>query len=185
MTKAADSLPQITSFDDALVGETRDEHECFEAVSLDLNIPNSEESNMEFASLCFLPHLDGETQLSEASANYNAEEIYAQEKSNCEFSYSSTGINEMTSEENHEKDIPHPSFASGVHLENGCSLVADILSTINSSDIPSVVVKVTKMSPFWSLFCLFKIIVHSSVKYLILFLLLKHFWYLFEVDARN
>lgn len=141
VTKAADSLPQITSFDDAFVGETRDEHECFEAVSSDLNIPHSEESNMELASSCFLPHLDGETQLSEASTDYNAEEAHAQEKPNCDFSYSSTGINEMTSEENHEKDSPHPSFASGEHLENGCSPVADILSTTNSSDIQSVVVK--------------------------------------------
>lgn len=85
LTVAVDSLPYSTLVDDTHFGEKRDEDECFKTMGSDLNTQHSEESIMECESSCFLPHLDGETRPPEASIDYNAEEIDAQVKSNCEF----------------------------------------------------------------------------------------------------
>lgn len=50
-------------------------------------------------------------------------------------------MNEMTTEEIHEKDS-YPSSSVEVNLEKICSPVADILTGIDSTDIQFVVVKI-------------------------------------------
>lgn len=115
------ALTEVTSFtDNTLAGEERHEDKCFKLIRSDLNAQHSEEANM-VAGLRLL-NLDGDkTQPSD---------------SDC-----SVVINEMNSEENHEKDASRSSFSAG-KIEISCSPKVDINAATSSSEIQSVVVQV-------------------------------------------
>ncbi|KAK2982458.1 hypothetical protein RJ640_026301, partial [Escallonia rubra] len=141
LKESAEFLPPNTSVANTLTAETRDGGQHFKTVDL----PLLDCSNLAVGSSTLL---DGERQPSESSLGYDANEICddsregpLHQKTNSEYSYSSTTTNEMNFEENHESDTSQPFWTADQHAEQRCSSAAKMVTEMKSSDLQTAVIK--------------------------------------------
>ncbi|KAK3015196.1 hypothetical protein RJ639_005405 [Escallonia herrerae] len=141
LKESAEFLPPNTSVANTLTAETRDGGQHLKTVDL----PLLDYSNLVVGSSALL---DGERQPSESSLGYDANEICddsreepPHQKTNSEYSYSSTTTNEMNFEENHESDTSQPFWTADQHAEQRCSSAAKMVTEMKSSDLQTAVIK--------------------------------------------